>query len=982
MLGALLILKRGAAGAERLSYKGLNVEQIGHVYEGLLEFSCLRVNEPYLGLIGKLEPEIPLAEIEKAAEQDSDAFFGWLSKLCGPTPAAMRKAMGHAPEDLAALHAACDNDADLADRVRPLRGLLRQDLRGLPTVFPADSLVITQVGDRRATGTHYTPRKLAEEIVKYTLEPLCYSPGPADGADPADWQVRPAAELLDLKVLDPAMGSGAFLVSACRFLGERLVEAWERDGYPNLVLAALGPDFDRDDVDLEARRRVAARCLYGVDRDEAAVELGKLSLWLVTLAKDHPFSFLDHALRCGDSLVGLISEAQVEAFHLDPETGRRINARLSGAIDEVVTPILTRVHELREEIESEPVRDPRQAQALTAKLREADRLTDRLRDLADAVVGAALSTAGQSPTAFDNRLASISDEAQRLLAQHEIQSPLERAFRIKVDRWLRGPRPEPIRPLHWALEFPEVMRRDGFNAVVGNPPFMGGTTISGRAGKDFLSYLGQFIAGGKTAGGRGDLCSYFLLRDLSISGNGRIGIIATNTIAQGDTREVGLDRIVDMGWAVYRADKSQRWPGTASLEVSLVWAGHPRSEECRVLDGNTVSGILPSLDPESRVPGNAFALAASAGQAFEGCKPLGMGYVLKQDEALALIAANPENSAVVFPYLNGSDLNSRWDCSASRWVINFHDWPIEKAERYREVFQIIFERVRPERQRKDAEGRYVLRHPLPERWWQYAEKRTTMFKATANLRRVLAIARVSKTALPQFVAPGQVMSEAVVVFATDQMALLAIMSSSYHYWWAITYGSSMRGDLRYTPSDIFDKFPQPTLAKDIDQVGEILDSFRRDVMKRRVVGLTDLYNLVHDRAVQDDDIARLREIHIEIDNALQHRYAVDEERDDGIREYEARIASTPLPSWGEIDLEHGFHDTRQGPRFTISPQARVEVLDKLLALNHYRYEQEVKQGLHSGKGRGAPKKMATRTSTVTGAYFEDGGLFKPEETLF
>ena len=239
-------------------------------------------------------------------------------------------------------------------------------------MFPAGSLVITQVGDRRATGTHYTPRKLAEEIVKYTLEPLCYSPGPADGADPADWQVRPAAELLDLKVLDPAMGSGAFLVSACRFLGERLVEAWERDGYPEPVLAALGPDFDRDDADLEARRRVAARCLYGVDRDEAAVELGKLSLWLVTLAKGQPFSFLDHALRCGDSLVGLISESQVEAFHLDPETGRRINARLSGAIDEVVGPILTRVRELREEIEAEPVRDPRQAQALAAKLAEAD----------------------------------------------------------------------------------------------------------------------------------------------------------------------------------------------------------------------------------------------------------------------------------------------------------------------------------------------------------------------------------------------------------------------------------------------------------------------------------------------------------------------------------------------------------------------------------------------------------------------------------
>ena len=479
ILGALLILRRRGGAAERLSYKGLDVEQIGHVYEGLLEFSCLRVDEPYLGLIGKLEPELPLAQVEQAAE-DGD-FFEWLAKICDASLGALRKAMGAASEDLATLHAACDNDADLAQRVRPLRGLLRRDLRGLPTVFPAGSLIITQVGDRRATGTHYTPRKLAEEIVEHTLAPLCYSPGPADGADPDDWQARPASELLELKVLDPAMGSGAFLVSACRYLADRIVEAWERDGYPDAVLAALGPDFNRDDAALEARRRVASRCLCGVDRDEAAVELGKLSLWLVTLAKDQPFSFLDHALRCGDSLVGLISESQVVAFHLDPETGRYNNARLSGAIDEIAGPIMTRVLELREDIEAEPVRDPQQAAVAAGKLQEADGLTARLRDLADAVSAAALSTAGQPADAFDSRLNGIEGDAQRLLTQDGIESPLERAFRAQLDAWLKGPRAEPIRPLHWALEFPEVMRRGGFDAIVSNPPFMGGQKLTGAA---------------------------------------------------------------------------------------------------------------------------------------------------------------------------------------------------------------------------------------------------------------------------------------------------------------------------------------------------------------------------------------------------------------------------------------------------------------------------------------------------------------------
>ena len=109
---------------------------------------------------------------------------------------------------------------------------------------------------------------------------------------------------------------------------------------------------------------------------------------------------------------------------------------------------------------------------------------------------------------------------------------------------------------------------------------------------------------------------------------------------------------------------------------------------------------------------------------------------------------------------------------------------------------------------------------------------------------------------------------------------------------------------------------------------------------------------------------RLREIHVEIDEAVREAYALDEEREPAIREYEAKVASAPLPSWREIELGHGFHETRQGVRFTISAQARADVLDKLLALNHYRYEQEVKQGLHSGKGRGASRKKGAGRTAV------------------
>ena len=106
------------------------------------------------------------------------------------------------------------------------------------------------------------------------------------------------------------MGSGAFLVEACRQLGDVLVEAWNVHGVRPEIPA------DEDEVTF-ARRLVAQRCLYGVDRNPVAVDLAKMSLWLATLAREHPLTFLDHALRHGDSLVGL-SRRQIEAFHWKP----------------------------------------------------------------------------------------------------------------------------------------------------------------------------------------------------------------------------------------------------------------------------------------------------------------------------------------------------------------------------------------------------------------------------------------------------------------------------------------------------------------------------------------------------------------------------------------------------------------------------------------------------------------------------------------
>lgn len=980
ILDALLMLRprRGRGAPVRVSYKGLGVEDIGHIYEGLLEFSCLKITEPHLGLTGKQEPELPLRELEEYRSAGEEELKHWLREQADTTPRRVDRSLRSEPEprERAALRAACDSDADLAERVEPFWGMLRTDLRGEPAVFPAHSVLFTQVGQRRATGTHYTPRVLADEVVRHTLDPLAYDPGPAQGAEPHTWSVKPAEKLLRLTVCDPAMGSGAFLVAACRHLADRVVEAWQRDGVPTEVREALGPGYELDDLRLHAKRHVASSCLYGVDRDDMAVELAKLSLWLETLAKNKPFSFLDHALRQGDSLVGLVDEEQVRSFHTDPEAGYRQNLRLGGNVEEHIDAVLSEITELRGEIERTPVADPADVEHKTHLLHRADERTSQLRVAADAVVAAALGAerfseiehAEEDPRqadaetkklnwqgAYDELLGRLYEDVLSALSDTAEASPAEQRLRERVTEWLTGPRTQPVRPFHWALEFPEVMRHGGFDAVVGNPPFMGGQRLTGTLGTDIREYLVVDIAGGKR--GSADLCSYFLLRNLRVAPEGRTGIIATNTIAQGDTREVGLDQITQQRadrprWNVYRAVKSQQWPGTANVHVSLVWAGHAGKSEKPVLDGNGVSGITPSLDPRTRVTGTPWKLVANQDQAFQGATVLGDGFILEPERAHELIERNPKNREVLFPYLNGQDLNSRPDCSPSRWVINFGNMSEEEAREYPEPFEIIERDVKPMRMRNN---RKVYR----DYWWQYAEKRPAMQEAISNLDRVLVMPLVSKIGAPVFCEKNKVFSHMLGVFALGHESSLAVISSEFHFsWWTVKGNSTLESRLRYTPSDGYENFPWPEGGCHNSGYGTLLENFRNDLMLSRNLGLTKLYNLVHDPSHQDQEIDRLREIHAEIDEAVKEAYG-----------------------WTDLDLRHDHYATPQGTRWTVHPETRTEILDRLLELNFQRHAEEERKGIWPPVKKKRPSKPKKPSKTSENGGFDDGALFPPDDVI-
>jgi hypothetical protein len=312
-----------------------------------------------------------------------------------------------------------------------------------------------------------------------------------------------------------------------------------------------------------------------------------------------------------------------------------------------------------------------------------------------------------------------------------------------------------------------------------------------------------------------------------------------------------------------------------------------------------------------------------------------MGFVLDPEEAQRLLDKNPSNVDVLFPFLNGEDLNGRWDQSPSRWVINFHNWPLDKAKEYPDCFEIVERLVKPERTRKRDNGDFQLRYPLYERWWQYGEKRPELYTTIKGLERVLVVAATSRTLAFCHVPSGLVYSHATYVFPMPASLQFALLQSMAHDGWVREYCSSMKGDLRYTPSDGIETFPFPPSLASLESIGERYHSYRREIMVARREGLTATYNRFHSAHEVSHDIATLRALHVEMDNAVAAAYG-----------------------WTDLDLGHGFHGTKQGIRFTISEATRRTVLDRLLALNHERYAAEQAATAASPKPKTKARKRA------------------------
>ncbi len=911
---------------ERISYRALDVEEIGSVYQGMMGFRLETAEGRSIAVRAQKKWSAPTTvNLEALLVVKDGERKKWLEERTDRryTEAVARPLKeARTVEDLhAALSPVVDRDAT-------------------PDLVPAGAMVLQPSEERRRSGSHYTPRTLTKPIVETTLEPILARLRGPDGRGP-----RPE-QILDLKVCDPAMGSGAFLVEACRQLGDALIEAWRAHGGRPMI----PPD---EDELVFARRIVAQRCLYGVDRNPVAVDLAKVSLWLATLAKDHPLTFVDHALRHGDSLVGL-SRAQIEALHWNADAPRF----QSGIETLKIREHMAKVSELR------------------ARIRDAgEGVSDWvLRDLWDEVQveTAAVRLLGDlAVAAFFEGKNDREREARRAEYARAVVAGEIGRYRDEIDE-LRHADP-PLVPFHWQLEFPEVFERDrpGLDLFVGNPPYGGKNTVSAGNVERYPEWLKQIH---QDSHGNADLVSHFFRRafDLLREG-GTFGLIATKTIAQGDTRSTGLRWICTHGGEIFAARKRYKWPGLAAVVVSLVHVSRGSLGRQKTLDGRAVDTITAFLFHRGGHNDPA-ALASNAGQSFQGSIPLGMGFTFDDGdksgaaspiaEMTRLLDTNPKSREVLFPFIGYAEVANSPVHAHERFVINFGDRGEDECRRrWPECFAIVEAKVRPER-RKLLQKNNAIARKRADMWWQFGSPAKELYSAIQGMDRVLVAGSQASTQYAfAFLPRGAIYSSNLSVIAVDCFASFAAIQSRVHETWARFFMSTMKDDLAYTPTTCFAPFPFFEGWKThpiVEAAGRAYYEARAALMIRNNEGLTKTYNRFHDPDERDGGILKLRELHAAMDRAVLDAYGWKDIKTDCefLLDY-------------EIDEEE-WGDKKKPWRYRWPDEVLEEVLARLLELNAQRAAEDARAGAGA---EDAPSKAAK-----AGAGAKKGSKKKAKDT--
>ena len=906
-----------------LSYLALDIEQIGYVYEGLLERTVVRAKEATLDLDATKNaknPWVSLPELDDAAAKGGAAIEELLKDRTGSSASRIRNDLGKAVDETSAdkLLTACHAERSLGDRIRPYFHLLRTDRRGYPIVYPKGAFMVMTSTDRRETGTHYTPKSLTETIVKNTLEPLAYV-GPAEGTPREGWRLKSPAELLDLKICDPAMGSGAFLVQICRWLSDRLVEGWAQAKDQGKGVTSSGEVVDdigsREPLsrDIEerlitARRLITERCLYGVDVNPLAVELAKLSIWLVTLAKGRPFGFLDHNLRCGDSLLGITNLDQLHYLNMNPD-GESSKKLFAHKIDEAVSVAI----KLRTELRSRPINDIRDVEVM-ASLDEQARAKLKLPTVvADALVGEYLAAQGR---AVDVTMLSI-QAGDAIESSQTKQEALTNSATANLNADLPPTKPR-RHPFHWPLEFPEVFVRvrPGFDAMVGNPPFIGNKFWKGRLGEGFQNQA-KLVLG--VAPGKIDLSVVFhrrvadLLRD-----KGAYGLLATDNIAEGSAISVGLGIILAAGKFFFTV-KGMPWPGKAAVSISIICFFKGKYDSPKSANGVLCdligSRLLPIEDDNwepAKLDDGLFSFAGvdnSKGLAF---------VIAPESEWFELLRDEP--SSLLVPYITGDDITTHALTRIDRWALDIADRNLDEIQRdYPIAYRFLFDAVKPTRT-PAALGSYK---GLIDRWWQFWNHRADQMRRLRLRQDFIGYCKVTKYPICMLAPSEWIYTNKVILIGIDRGDELAITLSSFFRFWLDKFsGGRLEGRLSLSISESIAKFPLPDGSVSVAGIlaAQAFNTMAVQWSQDNTAGLTDMMNAIHSPDTNDHRITELR-----------------------LRLNEIDVAVAVAFGWSDLDLSYDFIEqdadaARDKWRFQVSERMRANVLTRLVNLNRERSE--------------------------------------------
>jgi hypothetical protein len=428
------------------------------------------------------------------------------------------------------------------------------------------------------------------------------------------------------------------------------------------------------------------------------------------------------------------------------------------------------------------------------------------------------------------------------------------------------------------------------------------------------------------------------------------------------------------GGVIYHARKRYKWPGQAAVVVSVVHVHKGPLEGPYHLDGHPVERITAYLfhaggseDPET--------LVANEDKSFQGSIVLGMGFTFDDSDSKGvasplaemrrLIAKDPRNAERIFPYVGGEEVNDSPTHAHHRYVINLADFPLRRKESghswfgltdetqraqlregivapdypspvatdWPDLLAIIEDRVKPAR---DKDKRDVRR----KYWWQWGERTPALFEALKHKSSTLAISRHGQIIGFARVSAAVVGAESIVFFPFPTHAAFAALQSRVHEVWVRLMGSSIKDDLRYTPSDCFETFPFPPdfeTQPSLETTGQAYYDFRAALMVRNNEGLTKTYTRFHDPGDMSDDIVELRSRHDAMDRAVLDAYGW----------VELRPACDFFPEFDDLE-EDEEESPRKKRRFRYRwpDEVRDDVLARLLVLNHERYEEEVLAGLH------------------------------------